>query len=389
MSYFNSLRLSLESIDTPAYDETLDNEVALAEQGEAVAEAELTRQEIEAEVENVARANNAADEIDAQNEAVQTIIEKDGTLDENTAAFVEASRRAVASGMGLDPDEGVGKDLVSAESIAYMVNNPGSVSLEAKGGAIDTVKKYGKVLLGKINELWEAFTKLLGKIFNTLPHQITGLIARLEETNDESFKARLAKIEKEDNRRFNSITVGGKFYRLAGVVKQFSDYSKLAEDYAKKLEKSGKGVKAKELIETASNSNGQTFQIADKKYSVTVSGLNYSFVRDEVEGKVDDLLKVTRGDLIATLKDMSTVLPTIKKAPDLTGGLFNKLRGFVDSKVVLDEDHKELSGKRALILSGYNLTRLLNAVSQDSIAYMHKVVKFGNFVLKQKAEADK
>ena len=173
MSYFNSLRLSLESIDTPAYDETLDNEVALAEQGEAVAEAELTRQEIEAEVENVARANSAADEIDAQNEAVQTIIEKDGTLDENTAAFVEASRRAVASGMGLDPDEGVGKDLVSAESIAYMVNNPGSVSLEAKGGAVDTVKKYGKVLLGKINELWEAFTKLLGKIFNTLPHQIT------------------------------------------------------------------------------------------------------------------------------------------------------------------------------------------------------------------------
>lgn len=187
MSFFNELRYSLENQDV------LDDNTPVTPEEEAAAdvaaaEAEVVRQEVENNVEQVERAEAVVDELEGTNEALAGVVAQspDGTIPAETAAMVEAQRRTAAAALGLDPETGAGAELVDNPGLEGLVN--GTISLEEatekNKTMIEKIRGFIKKIADAIKAGWERFKGFIAKVLDVLPKQIKELAPWVKDNKD-------------------------------------------------------------------------------------------------------------------------------------------------------------------------------------------------------------
>lgn len=200
MSFFNELRYSLENQDV-LNDNTPVTPEEEAAADVAAAEAEVVRQEVENNVEQVERAEAVVDELEGTNEALAGVVAQspDGTIPAETAAMVEAQRRTAAAALGLDPEQGAGAELVDNPGLESLVK--GDVSLEnalAKTKeVIGKIVKFIQEIGRKIKEGIKKFAMFIGKIFNVLPRQLKEAAGVLKTMEGKDIDERLKGVDRE------------------------------------------------------------------------------------------------------------------------------------------------------------------------------------------------
>ena len=228
MSFFDNLRLSLESdAIEPVEPITEEQEqVEIAQDETAEVKAEEIRRDVETDLENAERAAAIVEELEGQNEAIQGAIERDGGLDETTAAFVESSRRAAAVGLGLDPEEGPGSEVVGVESIRYMVENRGQVALEGVKEMIEKIREFiAKAYAGareKLREWGKALVALLSSFINRAKRTYN----RVVNMNDEAYEEAVKRYNEEGKKTIRAYLENGAPVDLTKMYDKFATFFK-------------------------------------------------------------------------------------------------------------------------------------------------------------------
>lgn len=261
MSYFKQLRAALENEELLPEGELTPE--AEAEADVAIAEAELVRQEIENNVETQERAGAVVDELEGTNEALTNIAASspDGTIDEATAAMVEAQRRTAAAAVSLDPEEGAGADLVDQAGLESLVDGT-YLSLEEavkkNEGVIAGIKKFIAKIFKGIADLFSRLMKFISKATNILTGKSKAVYRELKALSDADFKEAAAKLNTEEFDKYGVLLV---------------DYPD-PQDQIKKFANMQKGFKANFIaaikILKAQNDEAKLEEVLSKEYDKIV-----------------------------------------------------------------------------------------------------------------------
>nr|DAT18098.1 MAG TPA: hypothetical protein [Caudoviricetes sp.] len=218
--FLKSYVLGLEDIDTTTDVEVTPEEEQAAD--EAVQQAENVRQEAEDIADQAGRAVDVVNELDVQNDAIKGVMETNGgTLPPEAAAGFQAARRMAAVAVGMNPDEGVGEELVDEAGLESMTN--GVMSLEANEKAKDGIWEAVKRMFKGLRERVMNFIEWLSKFFTIIPKRYKTKINQLKEMEDSAFDAAVERIDENAEVR--------KWLTPKGVLMDFNTLSKKVENY--------------------------------------------------------------------------------------------------------------------------------------------------------------
>lgn len=316
MSSFMKQFISKESLEGNVVEEVQDitpeEEVELVE---ANAEAELVRRDIEQAVEASERVIAVQEELQAQNEVAEGIMEANGgQLPMEAAAGIEAGRRAAAIALGLDPESEEGQAIVDQPQIDAMVRGEAQPATEddnKQKGFIATLKKIWAWVVEKSKKFWG----WINKVTKIVPKKYKATIAKLKSITDEEFNAGLEKIKANDeaSAKFGKVFYNGK---LVAVDKLTAETAKLQVFLQTGLTAAAKDVlntlktteaqaiknaeflaKAKEVIQKELNGAPKELYMDGKLLSITVDS-NITIKKDEHVEKVGS---VSRKEALDTL----------------------------------------------------------------------------------------
>lgn len=282
--------LSIESEDVLA---EAAEDVTDVEAVEAAEEAESARQEAEAIGDEIVRAGEVTEQLETQNEAITNIVEQTGGLSEEAATGFDLARRATVAGLGLDPDEGVGAEVVDQAGLESMVVNRGLVSLEANQQAQSGIWATIKKLWNKFVEKCKAAFKWFIRLFSFVDKKYKQALFAVKDMSEEEYKAKMDKAQGFWNNIFRTNGNG----ELRGVVAFIDPNGKLFD-----INKEGKEAIAvvknitqamtkgieKGFNELASTSEGAAKSdrvvkahavkaVADASKNITIGRYNYDF----------------------------------------------------------------------------------------------------------------
>lgn len=317
MSSFMKQFISKESLEegvVEAVDDiTPEEEVELVE---ANAEAEFVRRDIEQAGEAFERVRAVQDELQAQNEVAEGIMEANGgQLPMEAAAGIEAGRRAAAVALGLDPESEEGQAIVDQPQIDAMVrgeSQPATEDDNKSKGLIATLKKIWTWIVEK----FKAGIKWISKATNIIPKKFKDVYVKLKAMSDEDFNKVVEqyKDDEEIAKRYSNLFENGKLIDLddkSKMVKKLIDASKLgmvdsvtyAHNSAKQTEES-----SNKLVELAAKTV-QRFKSAVGKDTFTLNGYTFGFeiVGTDVTLKKEELPKLSKVPVFTRKDALSSV----------------------------------------------------------------------------------
>lgn len=223
---------SLEGVVEEVGEITPEEEVELVE---ATAEAEFVRRDVEQAVEASDRVAAVQEELQAQNEVAEGIMEANGgQLPMEAAAGIEAGRRAAAVALGVDPESEEGQAIVDQPQIDAMVRGealPATEDDNKSKGLIATIMKIWDYIVSKAKQ----FKNWIVKAFSITPKKSKATYAKLKALTDEEFKKGLdfIKSDKDNAEKYGKLFVDGK---LANMV-EAGDTARTSVDVLFKLVK--------------------------------------------------------------------------------------------------------------------------------------------------------
>lgn len=282
--------LSIESEDVlaePAEDVTDVEAVEAAEQ------AEEARQEAEAIGDEIVRSGEVTEQLETQNEAITNIVEQTGGLTEEAATGFDLARRATVAGLGLDPDEGVGKEVVDQAGLESMVINRGMLSLEANQQAQSGIWATIKKLWQKFVEKCKAAFKWFIRLFSFVDKKYKQALFAVKDMSEEDYKAKMDRAQGFFNNLFHTNGNGelrgvAAFVDPNGKLFDINKEGKEAISVVKNITQAmTKGIE-KGFSELASNSTGAVKSerivkahavkaVADASKNITIGRYNYDF----------------------------------------------------------------------------------------------------------------
>lgn len=326
MSFLNELRLSLENEDVLGDNAPVTVEEE-AEANVAAAEAEVVRQEIENNVQQVERAEAVVDELELTNDALAGAVaqSEDGTIPAETAAMVEAQRRTAAVALNLDPEQGAGADLV---------DNPGLESLVKGGVSLEDATEKNKTMIQRIKDIikkisaaikagWRRFEGFIAKVLNILPKQIQELAPWVKSSKD-----------------------------LEGLLNKYSADNK--EEYAT-FEKELPSAKGTGVVSSGGVKN------IEEAIKAVVSTKNMGELNTVLKSKVGNVTIVSGKYTTNVSSDNATI--TITEANTPAGGITAELLKEVFEKGVKDLSFiKDING----VIASYILKSVANAKQAEA-----------------------